>query len=81
MPDVLLASYEGLVSRWKGLSSPSREAHVDDFVLNYAYNSGKIENDAITYHDTHEVFENGRIIAFTGDARTSRSSCETFLMT
>ena len=70
MPDVLLASYEGLVSRWKGLSAPSREAHVDDFVLNYAYNSGKTENDAITYHDTHEVFENGRIIAFTGDVRT-----------
>lgn len=43
---------------------------MDDFVLNYAYNSGKTENDAITYHDTHEVFENGRIIAFTGDVRT-----------
>ena len=54
----------------EGLSAPSREAHVNDFVLNYAYNSGKIENDAITYHDTHEVFENGRIIAFTGDVRT-----------
>lgn len=70
MPDVLLASYEGLVSRWRGLSAPSCEAHVDSFVLNYAYNSGKIENDAITYHDTHEVFENGRIVAFTGDVRT-----------
>ena len=70
MPDVLLASYEGLVSRWRGLSALSREAHVDDFVLNYAYNSGKIENDAITYHDTHEIFESGRIIALTGDVRT-----------
>ena len=70
MADALLASYEGLVSRWRELPAPPREAHVDDFVLNYAYNSGKIENDAITYHDTHEVFENGRIIAFTGDVRT-----------
>lgn len=70
MADVLLASYESLVSRWRVLSSLSREAHVDDFVLNYAYNSGKIENDAITYHDTHEVFESGRIVAFTGDVRT-----------
>lgn len=70
MADVLLASYEELVSRWRDLSTPSREAHVNGFVLNYAYNSGKIENDAITYHDTHEVFESGRIIAFTGDVRT-----------
>ena len=54
----------------EGLSAPSREALVNDFVLNYAYNSGKIENDAITYRDTHEVFENGRIVAFTGDVRT-----------
>ena len=56
MADVLLPSYEGLVSRWRSLSTSSREAHVNGFVLNYAYNSGKIENDAITYHDTHEVF-------------------------
>lgn len=70
MADVLLTGYEELVSRWRGLSASSREAHVDDFVLNYAYNSGKIENDAITYHDTHEIFESGRIIAFTGDVRT-----------
>ena len=54
----------------EGLSAPSRKALVNDFVLNYAYNSGKIENDAITYRDTHEVFDNGRIIAFTGDVRT-----------
>lgn len=70
MPDVLLASYEELASRWRSLSASSREAHVNGFVLNYAYNSGKIENDAITYRDTREVFENGRIIAFTGDVRT-----------
>ena len=70
MSDVLLASYEALLARWGSLSASSREACVDGFVLNYAYNSGKIENDAITYHDTHEVFENGRIIAFTGDVRT-----------
>ena len=70
MADVLLPSYEGLVSRWRSLSTSSREAHVNGFVLNYAYNSRKIENDAITYHDTHEVFESGRIIAFTGDVRT-----------
>ena len=36
----------------------------------FAYNSGKIENADVTYHDTREVFENGRAVGFTGDVRT-----------
>lgn len=40
------------------------------FAVAYAYNSGKIENDAITMHDTREVFERGGVSSFTGDVRT-----------
>ena len=36
----------------------------------FAFNSGKIENPEINYHDTREVFENGRVCAFTGEVRT-----------
>ena len=40
------------------------------FAIDYAYNSGKIENDAITLHDTKEVFERGGVSSFTGEVRT-----------
>lgn len=36
----------------------------------FAYNSGKIENDSITYHDTREVFERDGVTSYTGDLRT-----------
>ena len=35
----------------------------------FAYNSGKIENDKITDHDTLEIFENGKILNFTGNPK------------
>jgi Fic family protein len=35
----------------------------------FAYNSGKIENEVITYHDTREIFENGKVAGFSGDPR------------
>lgn len=36
----------------------------------FAYNSGKIENENITYHDTREIFEHDGVTAYTGDLRT-----------
>lgn len=41
-----------------------------DHRIDFSYNSGHIENEDITYHDTREIFETGRTIAFTGDVRT-----------
>lgn len=32
--------------------------------------TGKIENEEITYHDTREIFENGKVVSFTGSPRT-----------
>ena len=63
-------AYRDLLQAWQSLSEDERQLQLDHFVLDYAYNSGKIENDAITYHDTHEIFENGKVIAYTGDVRT-----------
>lgn len=37
---------------------------------NFAYHSGKIENDKITYHDTREIFEHDGVTSYTGDLRT-----------
>ena len=45
-------------------------AHLENFAILFSYNSGKIENREITYHDTHEIFKNGRVCGYTGDLRT-----------
>ena len=36
----------------------------------FAYHSGKIENDRITYNDTREIFERDGVTSYTGDLRT-----------
>ena len=36
----------------------------------FAYHSGKIENERITYNDTREVFERDGVTSYTGDLRT-----------
>ena len=39
-------------------------------VISLAYHSGKLENAAITYNDTREIFEHDRVVSYTGDLRT-----------
>ena len=36
----------------------------------FAFHSGKIENDHVTYHDTREIFEHDGVTSYTGDLRT-----------
>ena len=65
--------YERIVRDWRRLGIRNREqlaSALADYRVYFAYNSGKIENVNITYHDTREVFENGRAIGYTGDVRT-----------
>lgn len=65
--------YKDVVSEWKKLNITSvseLEERLDNFRILFAYNSGVIENPEITYHDTREIFENGKLINFTGDTRT-----------
>lgn len=38
--------------------------------ISLAYHSGKIENAAVTYADTREIFERDRVTKYTGDLRT-----------
>lgn len=35
----------------------------------FIYNSGKIENEGITYNDTREIFEHDGVSSYTGDVR------------
>lgn len=36
----------------------------------FAYHSGKIENEKVSYNDTREIFEHDGVTAYTGDLRT-----------
>lgn len=40
------------------------------FSIAFAYHSGKIENDNVTYSDTREIFEHDGVTAYTGNLRT-----------
>jgi len=43
---------------------------LDDFKILFAYHSNKIENNEINYHDTRDIFENGKVVGFNGNPRT-----------
>ena len=41
---------------WSVCSGEDLDLRLDNFRILFAYNSGKIENAAISYHDTREIF-------------------------
>ena len=80
--------YEDIVRYWKGLNIDSRaklELALDNYRILFAYHSGKLENDAVDYHDTREIFTNGRVNNYTGDLRAlfeqrNQRACYFFLL-
>jgi len=65
--------YESAVKLWQSWNVKTEadiDRRLDNFRILFAYNSGKIENEAITYNDTREIFENGRVLNYTGVPRT-----------
>jgi len=55
---------------WRVKTEADIDRRLENFRILFAYNSGKIENDAITYNDTREIFENGRVLNYSGMPRT-----------
>jgi len=43
---------------------------LNGYRVSFSYNSSKIENEKITFHDTREVFDNDGVTNYTGDLRT-----------
>ncbi len=65
--------YRKAVEKWKSQKIEcvtDLEAILSNFRILFAYHSGAIENEEITYHTTREIFENGKVVNFTGDVRT-----------
>jgi Fic family protein len=68
-----MKTYQAIRKMWSSFSIESVQAlnrYLDNFRILFAYHSGKIENDEITYHDTREIFENGKVLNFTGNPRS-----------
>lgn len=68
-----MSLYEQIVSWWKDkhISTDAELAEVlNGYSVLFAYHSGKIENDKITYHDTREIFDHDGVTSYTGDLRT-----------
>lgn len=63
-------AYNAVLSWWRGLDVNARAVALDAFAVRFSYNSGKIENDEITYRDTHEVFDRDGVTSYTGSLRT-----------
>lgn len=80
--------YQEIVAVWKNKKIDSLEAldqTLSNFRIIFAYHSGVIENPEISYHNTREIFENGKIVNFTGDVRTifeiqNQKKCYGFLL-
>lgn len=67
-----MAGYTSTLVFWqknKISSINELEQRLDQFRILFAYHSGKIENNEITYHDTREIFENGKVLNYTGSPR------------
>lgn len=65
--------YNDIVNEWQKTQIISREdlyCKLNNFRILFAYNSNVIENPETTFHNTREIFENGKVINFTGDIRT-----------
>lgn len=66
-------NYELAVALWKKkniVNDAQLSEAMNGQIIAYAYNSGKIENDNITYNDTREIFEHDGVVSYSGDLRT-----------
>jgi len=65
--------YQEIIKKWKDkkiTTAQDLKQSLSNYKIIFAYNSGAIENPEITYHNTREIFENGKVVNFTGDLRT-----------
>lgn len=68
-----MTDYEKAVALWRR-KKISTDAELSEALnghsIAFAYHSGKLENDSITYNDTREIFEHDGVSSYTGDLRT-----------
>lgn len=68
-----MTRYESALLWWrrKEITTEAKLAEaLNAHSIAFAYHSGRIENDNITYYDTREIFEHDGVTSYTGDLRT-----------
>ena len=68
-----MTQYEKVLEFWqlKNIKTDAELAEaLNGHSILFAFHSGKLENDNITYHDTREIFEHDGVTSYTGDLRT-----------
>ena len=68
-----MTNYEKAVALWKrkNITNDAELAEaLNGHSIAFAYHSGKIENDNITYNDTREIFDHDGVTSYTGDLKT-----------
>ena len=68
-----MTSYEKALDIWhsRNITTEAELAEaLNSHSIAFAFHSGKIENDNITYHDTCEIFDHGGVTSYTGDVRS-----------
>lgn len=82
MPD-----FDCIAEAWKKRKIDSvyaLDAALSNYRVLFAYHSNKIENAGLNLYQTREIFENGRVISYTGDLRAlfetgNQKECYDFL--
>ena len=67
-----MVRYEDVLSFWKKkniVTSGDLDAVVNGQAVTLAYHSTKIAEPQVTFHDTREIFEHGRVISYSGDIK------------
>ena len=65
-------TYEDVLKYWQENLPETKDDFMtilDNFKIMFAYNSNKIENPETAYQNIKEIFENGKVINYTGDLR------------
>ncbi len=80
--------YDQIVSSWRAKkikNSGDLDAVVNGQAITLAYHTTKLEMADVTFHDTREIFEHGRVTNYTGDVvslfalQNARAGWELFL--
>lgn len=65
-------AYEDIVKKWRERNiqdTAGLDIALSNYRVLFAYNSNRIEDAGISLHQTREIFENGRVMNYTGDMR------------
>ncbi len=68
-----MTTYEDIIQFWKNKNiknSADLDATVNGQAITLAYHSTKIEEPQVTFNDTREIFEHGRVISYSGDIKS-----------